>query len=178
MAAPASGQPFLLAGLPSPTLAPSTTTTNNTNQPLDYSKILKPITLNNPMQQNPSEKRTVEPIPFKRASFLHWQPIFKFTEAEVDRMNVIEGLHYAVLGKLSYGWPELQELRRIVPVQYGIKGECNIGFFRDGLVLICLSLWEDYITLTLKNYFYVKAKDGYEYQIRSLIYDVKFKVGE
>lgn len=38
-----------------------------------------------------------------------------FTEAEVERMNMIEGLQYAVVGKFSFGWPDLNELRRIIP---------------------------------------------------------------
>lgn len=116
MAAMAGGQPSLAAGLPYPTLAPSSTITNNNTQPLDYSKILKPVTLNNSTQQHYNGKYTVEPIPFKRAAFLLGQPFIKFIESEVNRMNAIEGLQYAVLGKFSYGWPKLQELHCIILV--------------------------------------------------------------
>lgn len=73
----------------------------------------------------------------------------KFTEAEVDRMNVIEGLQYAVVCKFSYGWPELQELRRIIPAQCGIKGECNIGLLRDRHILIRRTLWKDFLDFTM-----------------------------
>lgn len=93
-------------------------------------------------------------------------------------MNGIEGLQYAVVCKFSYGWPELQELRRIILIQYGIKGECNIGYLRDRHVLIRLALWQDFIYFTSKNVYYVKDKFGYEYQLRTLIYDAKFKAGE
>lgn len=59
------------------------------------------------MHAKPSLASTVEPIPIRRATVLHGQPLVKFTEAEVDRMNMIGGLQYAVVGKFSYGWPDL-----------------------------------------------------------------------
>lgn len=72
----------------------------------------------------------------------------------------------------------MQELRRIILAQCGVKGECNIGLLRDRHVLIRLTLWQDFIDFTLKSAYYVKSKDGYEYQMRTLIYDAKFKAGE
>lgn len=44
--------------------------------------------------------------------------------------------------------------------------------------MIRLTLWEDYFKLTSKGVYYFKAKDGFEYQMRQLIYDAKFKAGE
>lgn len=62
-------------------------------------------------------------ISIKPVTILHGQPLFEFIEAEVYQMNMIEGLQYAVVGKFSYGWPELPELRRIIPLQSGVKGD-------------------------------------------------------
>lgn len=93
-------------------------------------------------------------------------------------MNIIEGFQYDVVGKFSYGWPELQELHRIIPPQCGVKGECNVGFFRDMHVLIRLTLLEDFINLISKGFYYLKAKDRYDYQMRPLIYDTKLQVNE
>lgn len=42
-------------------------------------------------------------------------------------MNVMEELHYVVVGKFSNGWPELEELHVLVPKQRDIKGDCKIG---------------------------------------------------
>lgn len=175
MAAPTGGQPSLPAGQPPPTLAPNPTTPNTNPQSLDYSKVLKPSTLNSAMHERASN---VEPITLRRAAILNGQPIIKFTEVEVERMNVIEGLQYAVVGKLSYGWPDLQQLRRMIPGQCGTKGECNIGVLRDKHVLNRMTLWEHFISFKSKNAHYIKDKDGYEYQLRPLIYEAKFKVGE
>lgn len=83
----------------------------------------------------------------------------KFTETEVDRMSAIEGLQYAVVCKFLYGWPDLQELRRIIPAQCGIKEKCNIGLLRDRHILIRMTLWQDFLDFTSKSVYYVKAKD-------------------
>lgn len=160
MASPAGSQPVLPAGQPLNNRTPSSRNTPIIPQPLDYTHILKPSALNTIMHVKPN-MITVAPIPIKSVTFLHGQPLIKWTEAEVTRMNIIEGLQYAIIGKFSYGWPELQELRKLIPNQYGIKCECNVGFLRDRHVLIMLT-----------------SKRAYPYQMRPLIYDAKFKVGE
>lgn len=38
-----------------------------------------------------------------------------WTKKEVDRINTIENIHYAVVGKFSYGWPDIEELRIHTP---------------------------------------------------------------
>lgn len=175
MANLAGGQPSSPASQPFPTIAQLLITTNNNPHPLDYSELLKPTTINAAMHEQTLE---VEPIPLRRVALLNGEPVIKFTEVEVDKMNVTEGLQYAVIGKLSYGWPKLQQLCRMIPEQCGIKGECNIGVLRDRHVLIIITLWEDFISFTSNNGHYIKDKEGYEYQLRHLIYDAKFKVGE
>lgn len=177
MADPAGGQHSSMAGLPSQSSPPTCNPNTQAKTPLDYSNILKPNT-SNPLPGNAIGHAAVEPIPIRRLLFLNGQPLVNFTEAEVDRMNIIEGLQYVVVGKFSYGWPDLQEIRRIFPAQCGIKRKCTIEVIRDRYILIRLTLWEDFINFTAKNAYYIKAKDGYEYQLRPLIYDAKFKAGE
>lgn len=53
-----------------------------------------------------------EPIPLKRfVTIMESISRIVWTEEEVDRMNTIENLQYAVVEKFSYGWPEIEELR-------------------------------------------------------------------
>ncbi|KAK4737031.1 hypothetical protein R3W88_000728 [Solanum pinnatisectum] len=78
-------------------------------------------------------------------------------------MNTIENLQYAVVGKFSYGWPELDELRVQIPKQCNVKGDCQIE-------------QEDFINMMSKSSCYILAKDGYSYLMRPLIYDDKFNV--
>lgn len=80
------GQPSLPTGQPSPTLAPTNTTTINISQPLDYSKILNPSTLNTAMHE---KSTTIEPIPMRRVSFVNGQPLVKFTKVEYQMMILI-----------------------------------------------------------------------------------------
>ncbi|KAK4736949.1 hypothetical protein R3W88_000646 [Solanum pinnatisectum] len=93
-------------------------------------------------------------------------------------MNILEDLQYAVIGKFSYGWPELEELRTTLPHQCNIKGECKIGFLRNWHILIRLDQHTDFINLMSKSIYYIMAKDGYSYSMRPLIYNAKFKVDE
>ncbi|XP_059295557.1 uncharacterized protein LOC132048893 [Lycium ferocissimum] len=76
--------------------------------------------------------------------------VVRWTEEEVSRMNLIEELNYAVVGKFSHGWPDLEELRVL----------------------------EDFITMTSKGVHYINSKDGYYYPMRLLIYDPKFRIDE
>lgn len=55
------------------------------------------------MHVNETAHITIEPITMHTVSFLNGQPLVKFCIAEVDQMNVIEGLQYAVVGKIAYG---------------------------------------------------------------------------
>ncbi|KAG5595770.1 hypothetical protein H5410_037002 [Solanum commersonii] len=105
-------------------------------------------------------------------------PYIRWTEEEVGRMNKIENLQFAVIGKFSYEWSDLEELRRSIPQQCGIKGGCQIGLFRNRHILICLNLHKDFINLISKGAFYIICKDGYSYLMRTLIYDDKFKISE
>ena len=93
-------------------------------------------------------------------------------------MKILEDLQHVVIGKFSRGWPDLEELGKIMPSKCGIKGDCKVGLFRPRHVLIRCSLMEDFINLTSKGAYYLKAKHGFTYQMRPLIYDSKFKVDE
>lgn len=88
-------------------------------------------------------------------------------------MIIEEQLQYAVVEKISYSWPEMEELRKIIPLQCEIKGECKIEFLSHRFVLIRLTLMEDYIHLLSKPSFYLRAKDGY-HQMRGLKWEPWF----
>ncbi|WMV42323.1 hypothetical protein MTR67_035708 [Solanum verrucosum] len=93
-------------------------------------------------------------------------------------MNILEDLQYAIVGRFSYGWLELEELRTCIPRQCNIKEECRIGLLRNKHTLIRLDQQDDFINLMSKGIYYILAKDGYSYTMRLLIYDAKFKVEE
>lgn len=94
-------------------------------------------------------------FPVNPISYLHGEPIVIWKQKEVDHMIVRENLQYAVIGKFSYGWPEIVDLRRLIPKQCEFKGESNIGLLNNRHVLIRVSLLEDYVYLLSKPAFYI-----------------------
>ncbi|WMV35181.1 hypothetical protein MTR67_028566 [Solanum verrucosum] len=89
-----------------------------------------------------------------------------------------EDLQLAVVGKFAHGWLDMEDLREAIPKQCNIKGNCKIGLFRNKHILIRLFSKEDYINLISKGAFYITCKEGYSYLMRTLIYDVNFKIDE
>ncbi|KAH0709069.1 hypothetical protein KY284_010496 [Solanum tuberosum] len=88
------------------------------------------------MRQGDCLRTNVEAVPCKPVQIVDGIPRIKWTEEEVKRMNIMENLEYAVVGKFSYGWPDLETLRKSIPSQCSIKGECSIGLFRNHHVLL------------------------------------------
>ncbi|WMV08728.1 hypothetical protein MTR67_002113 [Solanum verrucosum] len=74
-------------------------------------------------------------------------------------MIINENLEYAVIGKFSYGWPEIQELRKLIPKHCELKGECKIGLLSNRHVLIRATLLEDYVHLLSKPAFYINQRN-------------------
>ncbi|XP_060185469.1 uncharacterized protein LOC132614939 [Lycium barbarum] len=176
MAVVATGQSSLVAGQTSTsTPTPTMTMKYSHNEPIipkmDYRHILQPQNPN-PMQ-NVTSKLSVKKVEYRNG--VH---VLRWTEREVDQMEKLEDFKHAVVGKFSYGWTSLEELRSIIPAQCGMKGKCTIGLFRDRHVLIRRSTKEDFATLCSKGVYYLQSKDGYSYQMRPLIYDSKFKVDQ
>lgn len=42
-------------------------------------------------------------IPVKPVTLLHGEPYIRWTESEVKKMDIMENLQYAIVGKFSYG---------------------------------------------------------------------------
>ncbi|KAK4707039.1 hypothetical protein R3W88_033399 [Solanum pinnatisectum] len=59
---------------------------------------------NNGIGTNSSTKN---PIPIKKLCYNKGLPRVVWTKEELDRMNIIENLQYAVVGKFSYRWPKI-----------------------------------------------------------------------
>lgn len=64
----------------------------------------------------------------------------QWEQAEVDQMIINENLQFAVTSKFSYGWPEITNLRRLIPKYCELKGECKVGLLSSRYILIHASL--------------------------------------
>uniref|UniRef100_A0A0V0IDF8 Putative ovule protein n=1 Tax=Solanum chacoense TaxID=4108 RepID=A0A0V0IDF8_SOLCH len=133
-------------------------------KPTQYAKILNP-------------KPTTPLIPKvspKPVIIIHGEPSITWKTSEVKSLIAQENLQYAIIGKFSYGKPEIQELRRSIPGQCGIKSECTIGVLDTRHILIRLTTMEDYVQLLSTAAFYIKAKENY-WQMRTLKWDTWFE---
>ncbi|KAK4729937.1 hypothetical protein R3W88_022925 [Solanum pinnatisectum] len=88
-------------------------------------------------------------------------------------MIINKDLQFAVIGKFSYGWPKIQELRKLIPKQCELKGDVNIGLLSNRYVLIRTTLLEDYVTLLSKLQFYI-TQNYWSYPMRTLKWDPMF----
>ncbi|KAG5604959.1 hypothetical protein H5410_026451 [Solanum commersonii] len=107
MAAPATGQPNLGAGQSIllqdssfPPLNQIYIGESNLNLPNDCRR----ITNNNACvlkthNFNQGQKAGIDPIPMKQLSYNNGTPRIVWTEEEVNKMNILEDLQYAVIGK-------------------------------------------------------------------------------
>ncbi|KAG5594871.1 hypothetical protein H5410_036103 [Solanum commersonii] len=179
----AEGQPSQMAGLifdsssQFPPLPNKSCSYNN-------SHILNPPMLNNfadILKGTKGKEKAidiVEPIPMKKPNLVGGVPTINWTTSEIQRMNILENLQFAVVGKFSYGAPDINELRELIPKQCGISGGCQIGYLRNRHILMRFDRREDFIKILSKNSYYIIVKDGYAYQMRPFIYDANFKASE
>lgn len=66
--------------------------------------------------------KDVEPIPVKPVYTYSWMDW-----TEVKRMKKLEFLQYAIVSKFVQAWSYLDDLRKNLPMQCDIKGDCKIG---------------------------------------------------
>ncbi|WMV41601.1 hypothetical protein MTR67_034986 [Solanum verrucosum] len=102
-------------------------------------------------------------------SYLHGEPRILWEEEEVTQMIHKENLQYDVIGKFFYGMLEIKKLRKIIPKQCELKGECNVGLLGNRHVLIM----EDYVKLLSKPAFYLTQRQ-WSNPMRTLKWDHMF----
>lgn len=89
------------------------------------------------------------------------------------RKDVVnENLQYTVVDKFSYGWLDIQELRKNIPKQCELRGKCNIGALSNRHILIRASCVEDYVKLS-KSAHYITQRN-WTYTMRTLKWDSLF----
>ncbi|KAF3614904.1 hypothetical protein FXO38_35418 [Capsicum annuum] len=140
MANMAAGQPLSMADQPSFDNFTSLSTKgmeSETLQPtllvLNYTNILKSKSV---ILGNNSSTHKVDPIPIKKQHFINGSPRVRWIEEEVNRMNIIKGLQYVVIGKFSYGWPDLEDLKLQLPGQLNVKGIATVNKTRSNCARI------------------------------------------
>lgn len=110
----------------------------------------------------------------KPVSYLHGKPRIIWKQDEIKQIIINRNLEYVVVGKFSYyGWPVIQDFRKLIPMQCELKGECSIGLLRNKHVLIRAMQLEDYVNLLSKSTFYIMHQNA-SYPMRTLKWDPLF----
>ncbi|KAK4707150.1 hypothetical protein R3W88_033289 [Solanum pinnatisectum] len=126
------------------------------------------------MNYNPTAltKTILKPI-----QLIHREPTVRFTFKELDEYAVEEGLHQAVIMKLSFGAPSLHELRKLIPKQLVIKGRCLIGSLAARHLLIRCDLYEDFCSVLSKQFGYLQF-NGEQHMFRNFPWTQNFNPKE
>lgn len=103
----------------------------------------------------PLTKTVLKPIQVR-----HGEPIIQFTFKELDDFAIEEGLHQAVLMKLSYGAPDFKDLKTTLLQKLGVKGKCLVGLRAHHHLLLRFDLYEDFVAVLSKQvgYFQFNGK--------------------
>lgn len=92
-------------------------------------------------------------------------------------MIVREKLQYAIIGKFSYEWPDMQDLRRLIPKQCELKGNCSIVLLSNRHILIRALLLENYVHPLFKPAFYI-TQQNWSYPMRIFMWESMFNPEE
>ncbi|KAG5617134.1 hypothetical protein H5410_016958 [Solanum commersonii] len=147
MAATASGRPPFEVVQPTP--PPQTTT---------YAILFNSNTIN-PKQSALINSKTI----VKSIEIIYGEPTITFSMEERQDFMIKEGLHQAVVFKLSHGVPDLKVLRSILPKHLDTKGNCLIGLLAPRQILLRFNLYEDYVLALSRSVNYL-LYDGEEHQ--------------
>ncbi|KAF3656234.1 hypothetical protein FXO38_14248 [Capsicum annuum] len=105
---------LMVVGHPPPVMETGLATTSMLgiieNPETTYADTIKPL------------PQTHKPIPLKQIAYLHGELRVVWKDEEINRMMINEDLQYVVIVKNSYGWPEIQDLRRLITNQSELKG--------------------------------------------------------
>ncbi|KAL0430588.1 UNVERIFIED_CONTAM: hypothetical protein Sradi_0684800 [Sesamum radiatum] len=85
--------------------------------------------------------------------------VLRFTLEEIDRLS--KPFRYSLVGKFSYGYPSMQNLRRWMLAQ-GFRGDFSVGAINIRHIFIKFALEKDYTKLWLKSIWFV---DGFPMRV-------------
>nr|XP_009793772.1 PREDICTED: uncharacterized protein LOC104240602 [Nicotiana sylvestris] len=101
----------------------------------------------------------------KPSEVVHGIPTLLFTMEEREDFAREEGLHQAIIVKVSPNAPDLQDLRTILPKLFGVKGQCLIGLLAQRQLLIRLDHYDDFVICLTRSVTYFTSKEK-EHQVR------------
>ncbi|KAG5607774.1 hypothetical protein H5410_029266 [Solanum commersonii] len=113
----------------------------------------------------------------KSIEIIHGEPTITFSMKERQDFMIEEGLHQAVVFKLSYGAPDLNVLRSILPKHLDTKGNCLIGLLAPRQILLRFDIYEDYVLALSRSVNYL-LYNGEEHQCRVFPWSIGYNPKE
>ncbi|WMV25334.1 hypothetical protein MTR67_018719 [Solanum verrucosum] len=81
--------------------------------------------LNCATTSNKVEDKITMPIPIKDITYIHGNPTVLWEEEEVQIMIIKEELQYAITENFSYGWSNLEKIRKLI--FYGVRFKSELA---------------------------------------------------
>lgn len=131
------------------------TNTQNTAKPESYAGRLNQT----------QDATNLTKIILKKTKVVHGIPSLLFTMEEREEFAKEEGLHQAIVIKLSNGAPNLEILRTLLPKFFGVKGNSLLGLLAQRQLLLRLDQYEDFVIALARSLNYFSCNDK-EHQVR------------
>ncbi|XP_060186928.1 uncharacterized protein LOC132616506 [Lycium barbarum] len=96
---------------------------------------------------------------------------------EIAQYTVEEGLHQALVLEFSYGQPNMNELRKLLPKILGVKGKCLVGWLARRHVLIRFDKYEEFVLAATRFVNYLHC-NGEEFLFRVFPWSIGFNPKE
>lgn len=87
--------------------------------------------------------------------YVHGEATIKFSMEEINQFTKEEGLHQASVIKFSYDPYDMQQLRKLLPIQFRTQGRCIIGWLARRHVLVRFDRYDDYVLTAAKSINYL-----------------------
>ncbi|XP_060170339.1 uncharacterized protein LOC132601255 [Lycium barbarum] len=117
-------------------------------------------------------KTQLKPIEFNNG-----EATITFTMEEIAQYTVEEGLHQALVLKFSYGQPDMNELRKLLPKILGVKGKCLVRWLARRHVLIRFDRYEEFVLAATRFVNYLHC-NGEEFLFRVFPWSIGFNPKE
>ncbi|WMV44980.1 hypothetical protein MTR67_038365 [Solanum verrucosum] len=113
----------------------------------------------------------------KSIDIIHGEPTITFTVEEINQYTVKEGLHQALVFKFSQDPINMQEVRKLLPIQLGTQGRCLVGWLARRHIVVRFDRYDDYVLAAAKTIQYL-SYNGLQKQFRVFPWTIGFNPKE
>ncbi|KAG5614017.1 hypothetical protein H5410_013841 [Solanum commersonii] len=113
----------------------------------------------------------------KSIDIIHGELTITFTVEGINQYTMEEGLHQALVFKFSQDPINMQEVRKLLPIQLGTQGRCLVGWLAHRHILVRFDRYDDYILAAAKTIQHL-SYNGLQKQFRVFSWTIGFNPKE